>query len=452
MIPDETVFKQVAELVGESNCFSEGLRPYAVDGIIPKRVVFPESVEQVSALMKLADREGLVVIPRGSGTKMGLGNIPKGVDIVLVLRKLNKILEYEPDDLTARVEAGAPLMALQKRLGEKNQFLPLDPPFYSEATLGGIVATNSNGPSRFFHGSVRDLVIGIQVVHPGGAITRAGGKVVKNVSGYDMNKLYTGSLGTLGIITELNFKLRPLPEVSKTLLLWFPSVSEAAQLVLQVSTSELLPTALEILDPKAWKRLTGDLPIENPGASFSLAVKLEGLSENVERQILQMSKWGQQQGSTKGEVLSGDLHHKFWDKIQNHPQTLPGEALHVIQGKASLWPSKVKDFFQAMAGLGDRYHLDPLMLSHAGSGIVYIYFLLETAAPDFPTLSAILSEMRSLAARSGGSLVLETAPTELKKHIDVWDSAGDSLKVMKLLKEQFDPHEILNPGRFVGGI
>ncbi|HWP46126.1 MAG TPA: FAD-binding oxidoreductase [Candidatus Limnocylindrales bacterium] len=464
------IFKQVAEIVGESNCLTEALQSYAVDGMVPKLVVFPENVEQVSALMKLADQERLVVIPRGSGTKMSLGNIPKQVDMVLVLKKLNKILEYEPDDLTATVEAGILLTHLQGRLKEKNQCFPLDPPFSSEATLGGIVATNSNGPGRFFHGSVRDLVVGIRVVHPGGVIARAGGKVVKNVSGYDMNKLYTGSLGTLGIITELSLKLRPLPEVSKTLLLRFSSLSEAARLVLQISTSELLPTALEILDSKAWQRMNRTDPSINPGQVGSLsletdpgvaasgvtfAAKLEGLSENVERQIIQIREWGQQKGATGAEVLDGDLHGKFWEKIQNHPQTFSADASNTLCCKASLPASKVEDFFQAVKKIGNSQNLDPVMFSHAGSGIVYIYLGLEavpTGVDRISIFSYLIKEIRNLSIQFEGSLVVEAAPTDLKKKVDVWGPVGDSWKIMKLLKEQFDPHGILNPGRFIEGI
>jgi FAD/FMN-containing dehydrogenase len=454
------IFKQVAEIVGESNCLTEALQPYMVDEKVPKVVVFPENIEQVSALMKLADQERLAVVPRGSGTKMSLGNIPKQVDLVLVLKKLHKILEYEPDDLTATVEAGILLTDLQRHLKEKNQFFPLDPPFSSEATLGGIVATNSNGPGRFFHGSVRDLVIGIRVVHPGGVITRAGGKVVKNVSGYDMNKLYTGSLGTLGVITELSLKLRPLPEVSKTLLLRFSSLSEAARLVLQVSTSELLPIALEILEAKAWEIMSRDDPslslgqiVAPSGATF--AAKLEGLSENVERQILQIREWGQKKGAMGAEVLDGDLHDKFWNKIQNHPQTFSAGTSNTIGCKASLPASKVEDFFQAVKKIGNSQNLEPIMFSHAGSGIVYIYFGLDTVPIQLDRMSIfsyIIKEIRNLSLQFGGSLIVEAAPTDLKKSVDVWGPVGDSLKIMKLLKEQFDPHGILNPGRLVEGI
>lgn len=454
------IFKQVAEIVGESNCLTEALQPYTVDEKVPKVVVFPENIEQVSALMKLADQERLAVVPRGSGTKMSLGNIPKQVDLVLVLKKLHKILEYEPDDLTATVEAGILLTDLQRHLKEKNQFFPLDPPFSSEATLGGIVATNSNGPGRFFHGSVRDLVIGIRVVHPGGVITRAGGKVVKNVSGYDMNKLYTGSLGTLGVITELSLKLRPLPEVSKTLLLRFSSLSEAARLVLQVSTSELLPTALEILEAKAWEIMSRDDPSLSLGqvvapSGITFAARLEGLSENVERQIIQIREWGQKKGAMGAEVLDGDLHGKFWNKIQNHPQTFSAGTSNTIGCKASLPASKVEDFFQAVKKIGNSQNLEPIMFSHAGSGIVYIYFGLDTVPIQLDRMSIfsyIIKEIRNLSLQFGGSLIVEAAPTDLKKSVDVWGPVGDSLKIMKLLKEQFDPHGILNPGRFVEGI
>jgi FAD/FMN-containing dehydrogenase len=452
------VLKQVAEIVGESNCLSEGLETYAVGGLVPKLVVSPENVEQVSALLKLADQERWTIIPHGSGTKQDLGNIPRSADIVLSLKKLNKIVEYEPDDLTATVQAGITLRDFQKCLEKKNQFFPLDPPFSSEATLGGIVATNSNGPSRYAHGSVRDLVVGIQVVHPGGAITRAGGKVVKNVSGYDMNKLYVGSLGTLGVITEFNLKLRPLPEVGKTLLLCFPSISEATQVVFQVSTSELLPTALEILDSQAWERLRVDTRLNLKSHSKEaviFALKVEGLSENIERQIIQILEWGRGKGSIGTEVLEGTAHHTFWQKIQDHPQILPAGSPDVIRCKASILASKVGDFYRRIKEIGSRHSLDPIVLSHSGSGIVYIYFLSEVVPVDASlatNLSNSILEMRNIALQLEGSLIIEAAPTDFKKTMDVWGSTGDGFKIMKLLKERFDAREILNPGRFVGGI
>ena len=175
----------------------QGVKGYAVDGLEPKGVVFPNTIEEMSSLLSAADRDGKAVVPWGGGTAMGLGNRALGCDLVISTSRLNRVLDYEPSDLTVVVEAGITLGTLQEELGENGQFLPLDPPLPDRATIGGILSANSSGPIRAHFGAIRDRLIGIKVVNPNGDVTKGGGKVVKNVSGYDMNKLYTGALGTL---------------------------------------------------------------------------------------------------------------------------------------------------------------------------------------------------------------------------------------------------------------
>jgi glycolate oxidase FAD binding subunit len=189
---------------------------YAVDGKAPRAAAFPGSVEELSEVMRLASSERLSVVPWGSGTKISLGGIPERVDLLVGLARFNRIIDYEPADLTATIEGGALLREVQAYLGQRRQFLPLDPPSAARATIGGILATNASGPRRLLHGAARDLLIGLRVVHADGTVTRGGAKVVKNVSGYDMPKLYIGSLGTLGIIVEGTFRIYPLPAVERT--------------------------------------------------------------------------------------------------------------------------------------------------------------------------------------------------------------------------------------------
>src|SRR5215213_7653709 len=191
----------------------------AVDGLLPPLWCEPASAAEVGAVLELANASGAAVLPRGGGSRMGLGQPPRAADLLLSTQGLNQVIEYEPADLTITVEAGLGLDELQALLNSRGQFLALDPPSQAVATVGGLVASNASGPLRLQYGSARDIVIGI--ANSNGVLTKAGGRVVKNVAGYDLNKLYTGSLGTLGVIVELSLKLHPLPERRATVLAGF---------------------------------------------------------------------------------------------------------------------------------------------------------------------------------------------------------------------------------------
>src|SRR5919109_2258530 len=222
---------------------------YRVDGRAPWAVVIPGDVDQVGAVLALAHREGLAVVPWGGGTTMALGHPPERLDFVLSLARLNRVLAHEPADLTATVQAGITIAALSAGLGRRRQWWPLDPPLAAAATVGGVLATNTSGPKRLLYGTARDLLIGITVVHADGTISKAGGKVTKNVTGYDMMKLYTGSLGTLAVIAEATLKLRPLPPGQQLIWSTFASREAAAETAQRLLAEGLLPNAVELVNP-----------------------------------------------------------------------------------------------------------------------------------------------------------------------------------------------------------
>jgi glycolate oxidase FAD binding subunit len=219
----------------------------AVDGVEPAFVAEPGSVEETSELLRLASDEGLAVAPRGGGTKMGWGNPPRDLDLILSTTRMNEIVEYVPGDQVVRVQAGMRLHDLQERLAGSDQMLGIDPPeVEAGATVGGVVAANSTGPRRYRYGTIRDLIIGIRVVLPDGTIAKAGGKVVKNVAGYDLSKLFTGSLGTLGVMAECNFRLHPKPEVGQTVAVELSSTAAANEAAQAILHSQLVPSAVEL--------------------------------------------------------------------------------------------------------------------------------------------------------------------------------------------------------------
>jgi glycolate oxidase FAD binding subunit len=224
---------------------------FVIDGQNPGQVVAPQTSEEAGALLKEANAQSWAVVPFGSGSKQQIGNVLKKFDVALSLEHFSQILEFEPQDLVVKVQAGCPLATLQARLAQDGLCLPVDPPWQDTATLGGIVSSHDSGPLRFSHGTIRDYLIGISLIQPDGAWTKFGSRVVKNVTGYDMCKLYTGAFGTLGVLLDFYFKLKPLPPSEKTVVVKFKGLTETAQALSKLFSSPLLPAAVELLNPAA---------------------------------------------------------------------------------------------------------------------------------------------------------------------------------------------------------
>src|SRR5579883_3528470 len=298
----------------------EVVSDYAVDGVFPRLVVTPTDKEQVAQVVSLASQYSLKVLARGGGTRMNLGGIPEHLDLVVETRKLTRLLEYEAADLTCHVEAGMTLAVLQEQLATKGQWLALDPPDAEEATLGGILASNASGPRRLRYGTARDLVIGLHVVQASGEIARSGGRVVKNVAGYDLNKLYIGSLGTLGIIVEANFKLQPIPPDERTLLLTFSNSQDALQTVTAILGSLLTPGAMELIDASAARDMSDFFGLNLPSNGYTLALDFEGSQTTIERQMDEARLIARTSGALLGDDLAGSDQEQFWNAIREHTE------------------------------------------------------------------------------------------------------------------------------------
>src|SRR5574341_2180853 len=294
--------RRAAEVVGQGGLVPEAERAaYAVDGLVPRVVARPASVEELSALLKVADEAGAAVVPWGGGSKQSLGGIPPRVDLVVSLARMNRVVEHEPADLTASFEAGIRLADANAALGTANQWIALDPPHGDRCTLGGVLAANASGPRRLRYGTARDLVIGVRVVHADGTVTKGGAKVVKNVTGYDMNKLYVGSLGTLGVIVEATFRLYPLPPAERTWVAAFPTAGQAREAVAKIMDSPLVPSAVELLNEGAAAAVGHRAGLDpGPGAAH-LAVAVASVPEAVETQLRTAQRMGQQVGGGPGQ-------------------------------------------------------------------------------------------------------------------------------------------------------
>jgi glycolate oxidase FAD binding subunit len=462
------------ELVGEKHTMAgDGVSAYTVDGKVPEAVVFPASVEEVSAIMTLASAEGLRVVPRGSGTKITLGAVPDGVDLVLGLSRLNALITHEPGDMTATFQAGILLSEAQELLGRSGQFIALDPPYTDRATLGGVLATNSSGPRRLRYGSARDLLIAIRVVQADGKIIKGGAKVVKSVSGYDMNKLFIGALGTLGIIVEATFRLYPVPKVEKTYLIPFPSVDDASEVVARILDSSLVPSAVELLCPVASSQVVAEVALPWPKDHYGLAVAIGSVSpEAVNAQLEVLVRISKHGSAHEGTRLEGQVHDTFWRATRDISM---GDHFQAVL-KASVTLTKVAEAVRLGEKVAARLGLGLAVVSEAGSGIIR-YHLADQGDSPRGVLAPVetfqlgraatpqgephgfqqgvveaVKQLRTFAQDCGGSLVVMEAWPEVKGNVDVWGSVGSALPLMQGLKKQFDPQRILNPGRFVGGI
>ncbi|HEY7347409.1 MAG TPA: FAD-binding oxidoreductase [Ktedonobacterales bacterium] len=429
---------------------SGDLKRFAVDGVKPQVVALPGVVDDVAALLKIASERHLAVLPVGGCTELELGQPPERYDLAICTVRLNALLEHEAADLTCSVQAGMPLAALQQYLTAKGQFLALDPPNAERATIGGILAANASGPQRLRYGAARDLVIGLRVALGDGTIARSGGKVVKNVAGYDLNKLYIGSLGTLGIIVEANFKLIPRPERQETLLVSFENAPAAMETVIALLSSVVTPTAIELLDPAAQRHLSeqaikmlpaGALALWE-GPAHLLAISFSGGAQAVARQLADTRTTATRHAGSPGDHLEDAAHDAFWAAVR-------AQQIGPVVCKVSLLINELAPFLAHAQTICQEQQLEASAIAHAGSGVIY----LQLRPPDATDrLAVVISQLRAQALKSKGSLVITHAPTALKAQINVWGEARPDLRLMETLKQKFDPHHTLVKGRFVGGL
>jgi glycolate oxidase FAD binding subunit len=421
---------------------TDELYNHPVDGILPRAIVTPSTVEDAAQVVAQVHEQHLTVLPRGGGSHMNLGGLADWIDILLTTHRLTRLLEHEGPDLTCHVEAGITLGALQTQLVTKGQRLALDPPEAEETTIGGMLATNASGPKRLRYGTARDMIIGLRVIQANGEIARSGGRVVKNVAGYDLNKLYIGSLGTLGIIVEANFKLQPIPPAERTLLLTFANVEDAMHTVIAITGSLLTPSSLELLDAGAASDMTDLFGLHLPANGYTLAVDFEGNITTIERQIDETRLLARQHNALMGNDLNGEDQTRFWDAVRTHTQGS-------LTCKVSLPVSQVAHYLQQLERICRSHDIEAATIAHAGNGILYIELRPSDA---ISRMVEAIAELRAQAQATRGSLVAERCPVELKRRISVWGEPGNNFQMMRQLKQQFDPQGTFVSGRFLGGL
>lgn len=447
MRDEDAFFKRIAETIGAENVASTPeAEPYAIDGVLPRVVAAAADADQVAALLRIADESDTKVIPWGGGVSQDLGNAPERMDLVLRTTRLNRLIAHEPADMTCVAEAGIRLGDLQAALGKAGQFLPLDPPDADRATLGGVLSAGVSGPMRLAYGWPRDVVIGTKLALVSGQQIRAGGRVVKNVAGFDLNKLYVGALGTLGVLVEIALKVLPLPEHRASIAGVFATLDSAAQAVRAVLRTDLAPCALELISPRAAVKLAPLLP----SGGFVVCVRAEGVSEAVAYQMDHLKDLLHKEGASDAALLNVPQEPAAWDAVRQFRRASE-TARNTVRCKVSVPINSVREVFESADALRGSHEVTGDLIAHAGSGTVLCHLDLES--PDHVERAvAATSELRQRALELDGNLVVEAAPSHFKARLDVWGKWGPDLRLMRALKAQYDPKRTLNPGRFVGGI
>ncbi len=422
---------------------------FPIDGKRPASVVRPTSTNEVTDLLREATVHKRAVCPVGRGAFLHLGGVPIRYDLALCTRGLDGVIDYQPTDMTVRVQAGLSIATLQAALGESGQWLPLDPPLPERATVGGMIAANLTGPCRFSQGTVRDFLIGVRVVRADGTLIKGGGQVVKNVAGYDVPKLYCGSLGTLGVIVEATFQVRPRPQSQALLVVEFADAERAGAAALRLAGSDLQPFFVELANFGPPADGTRSTPGRGP---YHVFVGLAGLEEEVadQRQRIPELLLDDREADGVPDVTELDTDRAAALSCTLRDFPVSGDA--DLRCKVSLPPSQVAGFCADLEAEAARHELPVRLLARAGNGIVYCAFTPLVPPGSDEELLGLVQWTRAWAAQHRGFAVVEDIAPELKTRADVWGNVGVALPLMQRLKASLDPQGLLNPGRFVGGL
>ena len=419
---------------------------YAVDGVSPETLLRPGDIRELGSFLAYLSGQSLATVPWGGGTRMTLGNPVRRLDAVVDLSDMNNVVAHNPGDLTLTVEAGITLEKLQATLTPHGQFLALDAPVPHRATVGGTLASGASGLLRWQYGNARDLVIGMKVAMANGAVVKSGGEVVKNVSGYDMARLHLGGLGTLGIIGEVSFKLTPLPRQERTLVATFASMENCIGAGVDIFQSHATPLSLTAFDASVNRRswaLDAD-------ASCYVGVRLGGRPRSLERQLRDCAELCREAGAVEVDTIEGDAAARFWRKLADFGWD--EETAPLVAARTSVLPTALEPLLDRLATPRLEGSELPSVVAQPGYGGLSMFWFEEERVQRGETVVSAVTDARAAVHAAGGRLVIERCPPTVKAALDVWDEVGESISVMRRMKEQYDPGSILNPGRFAGGI
>lgn len=445
----EQIAKALASIVGESNV--ETANPASGTSgeyrILANVTAFPGTETEIAEIMKYAHSAELTVVPQGGGTKDAFGLLNQQPDILLSLRRLTGIVDHPAGDMTVTVLPGTTVSRLQQELAKYQQFLPVDPAWPEDATIGGVISANTTGPKRALYGSPRDLVLGARVVYPDGTIIRTGAKTVKNVAGYDMNKLFIGAMGTLGIITELTFKVRPMAKYTANVIVSHQRAEDLMKLQLEVLDSYLEPTAMEFVNPTLIHQLGLDVP-----QSHALIFAFEDVEKSVGFQVDWLTRRAALLGLNVTAVQEQDKAKAFWNKYVNLlPNSLHADAQKcVVSLKISCLLTQMKGLLDAIESAAIETGISVLAMGGGATGLGRI--VTETGHDHQRAVIQWIERSMEIVSERKGHLIIEFAPQSIRSKLSVWGKERADFTLMRGIKAKIDPLWILNPGRFAGGI
>src|SRR5438270_9836568 len=444
---------RLGELVSTARVIADpaSLAGYEVDGCRPSAALQPSVVSEIAETLRFASAERLAVIPTGGRTHLHIGMPPHPYDLALDLSQMNRVLAFEPRDLTLGVEPGMTYAELDRTLGEKGQFLPLAPPLAERATIGGIVGAAADTPFRYGHGTARDFLLGIEFVTGEGIVSKSGGRVVKNVTGYDLHKLFIGSLGTLGVITRLNFRTFPLPPGQRMFVAAFPEAAGALALCRAITKSPLQPRILDVLDPGAADLFATRDAVFQIRNSWLVIIEAAGQEAVLERHARDLAALSNEAHASEFLALDSGQRHQLFSCLSEFSSLAFGATSSAMIFRVASLPSALPPLLEGMRKLSDAHALKHAILIRA-LGVVYFAFLPPAVPKIFPELLSCSREMMDLCVTRGAAPMIERCPLEIKKTLDMWPPAWAEHEIAERLKHVFDPNSILSPGRFRGGI
>lgn len=423
------------------------IAPYAIAANSPTVVVQPNTVEQVVDVLAFAERERLAVVPWGQGTQMHLGGVPHHYDVALSLAGLNRIVEYDVSNLTVIAEAGVPLRDIYRVSLLERQFLPLGFPG-TAASLGGLLVTNTSGVKRTRYGGLRDLLLGVKVALPEGELVRFGGRVVKNVAGYDMSKLFIGSLGAFGVVVETCYRLASVPEDDRILALGFAHLSDGLAAAAAIHASSLQPSGLMLISGST----AAELKLLGKQGHVVLLVNVDGQCEAVDRQLRDSDAICAEYRPQECEELVGDALLAVWEGWEDWQAAPSLSEPPRLQVRLGVLPSHLKAAIEALSQPGLLCPCGTEWWADVAQGQVVVHIPLAGIEPGelSQMVQAWLAELRAQVQGWNGYGMVLYAPAELRVDLDIWGTSGTAL--LGLYKQQFDPHRILNPGRYLASL
>jgi glycolate oxidase FAD binding subunit len=455
-----SVLAKLESTVGDVNVRTDPkvLLQCAIDGVTPKFEIRPETPEIAAEVVKTVVQEKFSLVPSGARTALAVGMPPTSYDVALDMSRVTGIASYDPGDLTISVNAGMPLAELARVLAEKKQFLPLEVPFFEKATVGGAIAAGLDSPLRHFYGVPRDFLIGAEFIDGTGALAKSGGRVVKNVTGYDFHKLLNGSLGTLAVITRLNFRTYPIPAARRGFLASFADEVAALRFANEIGASALTPIVLELLSPEAAGMLFAQYA---PFASFcaaqnrgewTMCVGFEGSGEVCDRYARELARMAKDASAQNAVAMHDDQFAALLELLREAPVTMRDAAADAVVMRFTALPSQLADLLRAVRSFAGSSWMTAPVLVRGGS---VIYMALLPRAGDEAALKQVEYFWKSVGSLRGKLEFKGTSlfcPAKWKTALNVWEHVNSDMEMERRVKKAFDPNGVFARGRFVGGL